>query len=37
MNTAIVKGVEEGNLYEIEDMVSAALAGGKARRSCWRR
>jgi len=30
MNMAIAKGVEEGNLYEIEDMVSAALAAGES-------
>ncbi len=30
MNTAIAKGVEEGNLYEIEDMVNAALAAGES-------
>ncbi len=29
MNTAIVKAVEEGNLYDIEDMVSTALAAGE--------
>ena len=29
MNTAIAKAVEEGNLYDIEDMVSAALAVGE--------
>lgn len=30
MNTAIVKAVEEGNLYDIEEMVSAALAAGES-------
>jgi len=30
MNTAIAQAVEEGNLYEIEDMVSAALAAGES-------
>lgn len=30
MNTAIVKGVEEGNLYDIEDMLNAALAAGES-------
>src|SRR5512136_3002703 len=30
MNTAIVKAVEEGNLYDIEDMVSAALTAGES-------
>jgi 5-methyltetrahydrofolate--homocysteine methyltransferase len=29
MNTAIAQAVEEGNLYEIQDMVGAALAGGE--------
>ncbi len=29
MNTKIAKAVEEGNLYEIEDMVSAALSAGE--------
>lgn len=30
MNTAIAKAVEEGNLYEIEEMVNAALAAGES-------
>jgi 5-methyltetrahydrofolate--homocysteine methyltransferase len=30
MNTAIAKAVEEGNLYEIEDMVSAALSAAES-------
>ena len=30
MNTAIIKTVEEGNLYDIEDMVNAALASGES-------
>jgi 5-methyltetrahydrofolate--homocysteine methyltransferase len=30
MNTAIAQAVELGNLYEIEDMVKAALAGGES-------
>jgi 5-methyltetrahydrofolate--homocysteine methyltransferase len=30
MNTVISKGVEEGNLYDIEDMVNAALAAGES-------
>jgi 5-methyltetrahydrofolate--homocysteine methyltransferase len=30
MNTAIVKAVEEGNLYDIEDMVSNALTAGES-------
>ncbi len=30
MNTAIAQAVEEGNLYEIEDMVNAALAAGES-------
>jgi 5-methyltetrahydrofolate--homocysteine methyltransferase len=29
MNTTIAKAVEEGNLYDIEDMVSAALDAGE--------
>jgi 5-methyltetrahydrofolate--homocysteine methyltransferase len=29
MNTAIAKTVEEGNLYDIEEQVKAALAGGE--------
>jgi 5-methyltetrahydrofolate--homocysteine methyltransferase len=29
MNTTIAKAVEEGNLYDIEDMVSAALEAGE--------
>jgi 5-methyltetrahydrofolate--homocysteine methyltransferase len=29
MNTKIAQAVEEGNLYEIEDMVNAALAAGE--------
>jgi 5-methyltetrahydrofolate--homocysteine methyltransferase len=29
MNTTIAQAVEEGNLYEIEDMVNAALAAGE--------
>jgi 5-methyltetrahydrofolate--homocysteine methyltransferase len=29
MNTAIAQAVEEGNLYDIEDMVNAALAAGE--------
>ena len=29
MNTVIAKAVEEGNLYEIEEMVGAALAAGE--------
>jgi 5-methyltetrahydrofolate--homocysteine methyltransferase len=29
MNTAIAQAVEEGNQYEIEDMVNAALAAGE--------
>jgi 5-methyltetrahydrofolate--homocysteine methyltransferase len=29
MNTAIAQAVEEGNLYDIEDMVNAALATGE--------
>jgi 5-methyltetrahydrofolate--homocysteine methyltransferase len=30
MNTAIAEAVEEGNLYDIEDMVIAALAAGES-------
>ena len=30
MNTAIAQAVENGNLYDIEDMVSAALAAGES-------
>lgn len=30
MNTAIAQAVEEGNLYDIEEMVSAALAAGES-------
>jgi 5-methyltetrahydrofolate--homocysteine methyltransferase len=30
MNTAIAQAVEEGNLYEIEDMVNAALGAGES-------
>jgi len=30
MNTAISQAVEEGNLYDIEDMVNAALAAGES-------
>ena len=30
MNTVIAKAVEEGNLYDIEDMVNAALAAGES-------
>jgi 5-methyltetrahydrofolate--homocysteine methyltransferase len=30
MNTAIAQAVEEGNLYDIEDMVRAALAAGES-------
>jgi 5-methyltetrahydrofolate--homocysteine methyltransferase len=30
MNTAIAKAVEEGDLYDIEDMVRAALAAGES-------
>ncbi|TRZ53548.1 cobalamin-binding protein [bacterium] len=30
MNTAIAQAVEEGNQYEIEDMVNAALAAGES-------
>ena len=30
MNTAIAQAVEEGNLYDIEDMVSAALVAGES-------
>jgi 5-methyltetrahydrofolate--homocysteine methyltransferase len=30
MNTAITDAVEEGNLYDIEDMVTAALAAGES-------
>lgn len=30
MNAAIATGVEEGNLYEIEDMVNTALAAGES-------
>jgi 5-methyltetrahydrofolate--homocysteine methyltransferase len=30
MNTTIAKAVEQGNLYEIEDMVNAALAAGES-------
>ena len=29
MNAAILKGIEEGNVYEIEDMLNAALAAGE--------
>lgn len=32
MNTAIAQAVEEGNLYDIEDMVSAALTAGESPR-----
>ena len=32
MNTAIARGVEEGNLYEIEDMVTTALSAGESPR-----
>ncbi len=30
MNTTIAQAVQEGNLYEIEDMVNAALAAGES-------
>ena len=30
MNTAIAQAVEEGNLYDIEDMVNSALAAGES-------
>jgi len=30
MNTAISKAVEEGNLYDIQDMVNAALSAGES-------
>jgi 5-methyltetrahydrofolate--homocysteine methyltransferase len=30
MNTSIAKAVEEGNLYDIEDMMRAALAAGES-------
>jgi 5-methyltetrahydrofolate--homocysteine methyltransferase len=30
MNTAIIKGVEEGNLYDIEDMLREAMAAGES-------
>jgi 5-methyltetrahydrofolate--homocysteine methyltransferase len=30
MNTAIAQAVEEGNLYDIEDMANAALAAGES-------
>jgi 5-methyltetrahydrofolate--homocysteine methyltransferase len=32
MNATIAQGVEEGNLYEIEEMVGAALAAGESPR-----